>query len=1393
MKKMLISILLVAILLLQMAVILPSNGTSEDTPVEYDNDKQFMRWNRDTNGNGIDDLIDSRMNDDPDQKVDIYVDYDHHPNDIDRERLEHFLDISYAPRYIDTLCALDVPLENLGSISRLPGVIMVEEMLPLMTQLDVSTRALKARESNVYSKTAIGSFGYDGFGVTVAVLDTGVDDSHPTFTDRLLGAYDATLGAEQNSDDAHGHGTHVAGIILGQGGGDDDPDNNLTGVAPGAKLIDVKVQNTDTGVGQNFISGVEWCIDQADDNREWDSDQREYNGIDIISVSLGDGSDDDGQSATAQIVNEAVDHGIVVVCAVGDSNGKAINAPGSADRAITVGATDDSDSIGRGDDAIWTGSNTGRRADDNDADHMDELKPEVVAPGVDIMSASNNHEVGADYTEMTGTSQATPHVAGTVALMLHARPFLEPDEGVKNIDLIFRRESEFLNGFTDEGDEEEKWNETIGYGLVDAYRDVWYSVTGARIDIINLRFSDDDANEDQPQAIEFQVGEIIGIDVGGGVIRGYDGSVEEKNLVYERVLDGITGDTTISDTIDDYKTKGGENKIILTVKEVEGAPDVQEEITMTGNYKPIAVIYTDDRNKVQYNVEPMQTVNFHGDASHDEEHHDLTYRFDMDDGTIHDYSTTTSFDHQFENGRYDVSLKVRDEYHAVSDTDKVVVTANLDPTADAGEDMMAGRGEPVSFKGVAYNDGDHNDSNDDIVLYEWDFDGNGVYEFEDEDNGHASHTYDEVRSKPYVAKFRVTDKWGAQAEDNINVTVVEGKPPEADAGADISAEVDTEVQFHGTAEDEDGEIEKYEWDFGDGSGFQNFQSGDATHIYDSHGSYTAEFRVTDSDDNMVSDTTKVKVHRAPVAVIKYPEDDGTYDSDKSIQFDATGSYDPDGTALTYYWYSDRDGQLGTEKIFSATLRYGRHDISLEVTDGDGGKHTTEVSIGVKDASDTPPSVEINSPGDGSWHQEEEQITFRATGEDVDGDQMNFSWEIGEDSYNGRTIVVSLDPGEHEVTAYADDGRGGIGKQTITVNVNRAPKAVINDLDLQHDEGTEITFDASKSTDPEGHEITLYTWYSDLDGLIETSSNDTTRKTLGSGTHNITLTVRDLYGGEGITYGLVIVRNAIDYNIELSAPDDDDKTVTYLEPAYFSIDAENDGYSDQTVYLTFSTIPEDWTVSFWNVDEKPISGGIWGLEGKDRNNKGTFIVKVTCPRDAVVANSLSLQIIADMGEGVRDIVDLKVTVGVFKSHAVGVNAESMLIDEAGDSLELDFTVTNRGNWDDTFIMDSNAPPGWKVTFDPSEPFVLAPDATQTVKVKVRSPSGGKKGEEIFLDIYAISTEDDSKNESATTQLRILAEAEEDSPGFGTALALMAFGLPTVSGFIKKRKKKWKMRS
>ncbi|MFF1304497.1 S8 family peptidase [Streptomyces sp. NPDC058307] len=238
--------------------------------------------------------------------------------------------------------------------------------------------------------------GYDGKGVKVAVLDSGVDTTHPDLASVVTESKD--FSGSGSTDDRLGHGTHVAATVAGSGA---RSGGLYRGVAPGAEILNAKVLD-DSGQGSTsgVIAGLEWAAAQ---------------GAKVANLSLGQ-PDSPGNDPVETAVNAlARSTGMLTVAAAGnDGPGPGtLSSPGTAESALAVGAVD-------GKDAVAEFSSTGPTADSA-------LKPDLTAPGVDIVSAKAAHgELGdpaADgYVSMSGTSMATPHVAGAAAILAQRHP-----------------------------------------------------------------------------------------------------------------------------------------------------------------------------------------------------------------------------------------------------------------------------------------------------------------------------------------------------------------------------------------------------------------------------------------------------------------------------------------------------------------------------------------------------------------------------------------------------------------------------------------------------------------------------------------------------------------------------------------------------------------------------------------------------------------------------------------------------------------------------------------------------------------------------------------------------------------------------------------------------------
>ncbi|MEU4768895.1 S8 family serine peptidase [Actinosynnema sp. NPDC023794] len=233
--------------------------------------------------------------------------------------------------------------------------------------------------------------GHTGKGVKVAVLDGGVDGAHPDLTGKEVAEQNFT--EDPDATDVDGHGTHVAATIASSGA-------EYRGVAPDAQILDGKVCILQGCAESWILGGMQWAVDQ---------------GADVVNLSLG-GNDSPALDPLEEAVNTlSAQSGTLFVIAAGNSGRPGtVGSPGSADAALTVGAVER-------DDTIAYFSSRGPRVGDG------AVKPDITAPGVDIVAAkaatgSIGTPVDENHVALSGTSMATPHVAGAAALIAQQHP-----------------------------------------------------------------------------------------------------------------------------------------------------------------------------------------------------------------------------------------------------------------------------------------------------------------------------------------------------------------------------------------------------------------------------------------------------------------------------------------------------------------------------------------------------------------------------------------------------------------------------------------------------------------------------------------------------------------------------------------------------------------------------------------------------------------------------------------------------------------------------------------------------------------------------------------------------------------------------------------------------------
>lgn len=308
--------------------------------------------------------------------------------------------------------AVEVESGELEEMARSDLVEYISDDARMTSLLNIAAQEVGARIAN--------DTGYTGKGVGIAILDTGIYPHQDLVRPKnRIVAFKDFINNRQTPYDDNGHGTFVAGVAAGNGylsGG------KYRGIAPDASLIGVKVMDENgSGDSSDIIAGMQWVVNNKD----------KYN-IRVLSVSLGAKPGSVTKFDPLAVAVDAVwDKGIVVVVAAGNSGPRqnTITTPGISSKVITVGAVDDKRTIEYEDDKMTDFSSRGpvnRRL----------IKPDLVAPGVNIRSLATNkeyrgtrlEEMSEPYRNMSGTSVSTPIVSGAAALMLSMNDKLTPDE-----------------------------------------------------------------------------------------------------------------------------------------------------------------------------------------------------------------------------------------------------------------------------------------------------------------------------------------------------------------------------------------------------------------------------------------------------------------------------------------------------------------------------------------------------------------------------------------------------------------------------------------------------------------------------------------------------------------------------------------------------------------------------------------------------------------------------------------------------------------------------------------------------------------------------------------------------------------------------------------------------
>lgn len=408
-----VSLLLVVALMLSLALPLAS-----DSAVEFDPTSRLQP------------LLLEMAAQQPDQLISVIV-----QKAVEDDRVEKAvsalgghvtLDLSIINAFVATL-----PVHDAVQLTRLNGVRWVSLDAPMVSTdctLDCLTTDVSLK--NAYVKTINANKVWfaaptrQGTGVSVAVLDAGVNWQTDLYTkygqNRVIASVRFNTDYNQTTFDNFGHGSHIAGIVAGNG---TSSNGKYIGVAPNANIINVKVSNDDgSTTTSKVVAGMQWIL----------ANKAQYN-IRVVNLSLNSTVSESYHTNPIDAAAEILwFNGIVVVVSAGNNGNGGIYPPANDPFVITVGSTDDKATQNLSDDTIATFSAYGTTQDGF-------AKPDLVAPGQNIISLMGNtngviptqhpaNRVDNVYFRMSGTSMSAPMVAGAAALLLEDEPNLNPDQ-----------------------------------------------------------------------------------------------------------------------------------------------------------------------------------------------------------------------------------------------------------------------------------------------------------------------------------------------------------------------------------------------------------------------------------------------------------------------------------------------------------------------------------------------------------------------------------------------------------------------------------------------------------------------------------------------------------------------------------------------------------------------------------------------------------------------------------------------------------------------------------------------------------------------------------------------------------------------------------------------------
>jgi len=660
------------------------------------------------------------------------------------------------------------------------------------------------------------------------------------------------------------------------------------------------------------------------------------------------------------------------------------------------------------------------------------------------------------------------------------------------------------------------------------------------------------------------------VNVGETIYFNGSSSYDSDGVITNYFWDFGDGSNATGVLIEHAYDDNGVYTVALNVTDDDGATDTATA-TKTVEVTPPVAVFTESSETVYTN----EIISFNASSSYDPDGFVVGFFWDFGDGSN---ATGVAVSHSYvDDGNYTVTLTVTDDDDVTATATATKTVLNRSPVASFTESAMTVfTGESITFNASASYDPDGV-----IVSYYWDF-GDGI----NASSVIVDHSY--VDDGNYTVALTVTDNDGATDTILATKTVLNRPPVASFTESATTVFTGESITFNASSSyDPDGSIIEYFWDFGDGS---NASGVTVLHSYVDDGNYTVALTVTDDDDATAS-TSAVKsvLNRSPVA--DFTESATTVFTGESITFNASASYDPDGTIVGYYW-DFGDGTNATGVVVSHSyVDDGYYTVTLTVTDDDGAYDSVS---SVKSVLNRSPVASFTESAETVFTGE--VISFNASlSYDPDGSVVNYFWDFG-DGTNTTGITVEhayIEDGTYTVILTVTDDDGATSTTTANKYVgNNPPVAFFAESAETVYTGETVSFDSSASYDSDGSIVGFFWDFGDginATGMIVGHSYS------DDGNYTVTLTVTDDNGATSRISAVKMVLNRI--------------------PIAMFTQSKTTAYTDELIYFDASASydPDGVIVSFfWDFGDG--SNAFGATVDHAYTNDGTYTIQLTLTDD-----------------------------------------------------------------------------------------------------------------------------------------------------------------------------------